>query len=170
MGRGISSRRMGSRETHEAVREDGDGGGKEGTGTEPREVRTGGRVPTLPRPWPFRSPHDVRAESLGEATVQQGWEGPGDQLWTPSRARQCVGHLWPGWLHPRIQAEANRPQSRLPRRALDGWAREAPKRHLGGSRSHLWSTSHHPQPQTSGQVNHETIQDTQHILKGPSGC
>lgn len=78
--------------------------GKEGIGTEPREVRTGGRVHYLPRPRPFRSPHDVRAESLGEAAVQQGWEDPGDQLWIPSQARQRVGHLWPGWRNPRIQA------------------------------------------------------------------
>lgn len=78
--------------------------GKEGIGTEPREVRTGGRGHCLPRPRPFRSPHDVRAESLGEAAVQQGWEDPGDPLWTPSQARQCVGHLWPGWRNPRIQA------------------------------------------------------------------
>lgn len=78
--------------------------GKEVMGTEPREVRTGGREYHLPRPQPFRSPHDVRTESLGEAAVQQGWEDPGDEAWTPSQARQCVGHLWPGWRSPRLQA------------------------------------------------------------------
>lgn len=67
--------------------------GEEVMGTEHREVRTGGREYHLPRPSPFRSPHDVRAESLGEAAVQQGWEDPGDQVWTPSQARQGVGHL-----------------------------------------------------------------------------
>lgn len=79
-------------------------GGKEVLGTEPREVRTGGREHHLPRPRPFRSPHDVRAESLGEAAVQQGWEDPGDQVWTLSQARQCVGHLWLGWHGPTMQA------------------------------------------------------------------
>lgn len=78
--------------------------GKEVIGTESREVRTGGRVHHLPRPLPFRLPHDVRAESLGEAAVQHGWEDPGDQVWIPSQARQCVGHLWPHWRSPRIQS------------------------------------------------------------------
>lgn len=79
-------------------------GGKEVLGTEPREVRTRGREHHLPRPRPFRSLHDVRADSLGEAAVQQGWEDSGDQVWTPSQARQCVGHLCPGWHSPRMQA------------------------------------------------------------------
>lgn len=103
-------------------------GGKEVMGAEAREVRTGGREHHLPRPRPFRSPHDVRAESLGEAAVQQGWEGPGDQVWTPSQARQCMGHLWPGWQSPRCKLDPTIHSS-----ASHAWRAE-PWMGLGGPR------------------------------------
>lgn len=77
-------------------------------GTEPRrgEDRRGGEPPPPTPPWPFRSPTTSGAESLGEAAVSRGGRTLGTRVWTLSQARQCVGHLWPGWRTPRMQAKA----------------------------------------------------------------
>lgn len=137
-------------------------GGKEVLGTEPREVRTGGRAHHLPRPRPFRSPRDVRADSLGEARCPAGVGGPwGPSLDTIPGQAACGAPL--AGLAQSKDAGLSEPSTVRPPTPGEQslrWVWKAPKGHRGGSRSHLRC------PPASGQVNSETIQDvSKHIGK-----